>query len=126
MWYTVGCYTLNRVYLSTYTERCLLRRVPSFDLSTTARRSISVDPVRPTINTCLWNGCWCDYSASRWLDTWGFTRGTMWFRCWRGRWQCCCWNLITVKVRTRAKIRNQYNQVPHLTQDTNGKVTASQ
>ena len=25
-----------------------------------------------------------------------------------------------------AKIRNQYNQVPHLTQDTNGKVTNSQ
>ena len=25
-----------------------------------------------------------------------------------------------------AKIRNRYNQVPHLTQDTNGKVTNSQ
>ena len=25
-----------------------------------------------------------------------------------------------------AKIRNQFNQVPHLTQDTNGKVTKSQ
>ena len=25
-----------------------------------------------------------------------------------------------------AKFRNQYNQVPHLTQDTNGKVTNSQ
>ena len=25
-----------------------------------------------------------------------------------------------------AKIRNRYNQVPHLTQDTNGKVTTSQ
>ena len=30
------------------------------------------------------------------------------------------------KVRKRAKIRNQYNQAPHLTQDTNGKVTTSQ
>ena len=30
------------------------------------------------------------------------------------------------KVRKRAKISNQYNQVPHLTQDTNGKVTNSQ
>ena len=30
------------------------------------------------------------------------------------------------KVRKGAKIRNQYNQVPHLTQDTNGKVTNSQ
>ena len=25
--------------------------------------------------------------------------------------------------KKEAKIRNQYNQVPHLTQDTNGKVT---
>ena len=32
----------------------------------------------------------------------------------------------TLKVRKRAKIRNRYNQVPHLTQDTNGKVTNSQ
>ena len=31
-----------------------------------------------------------------------------------------------LEVRKRAKIRNQYNQVPHLTQDTNGKVTNSQ
>ena len=30
------------------------------------------------------------------------------------------------KVRKRAKIRIRYNQVPHLTQDTNGKVTKSQ
>ena len=30
------------------------------------------------------------------------------------------------KVSKGAKIRNQYNQVPHLTQDTNGKVTYSQ
>ena len=29
-------------------------------------------------------------------------------------------------VRKRAKIRNRYIQVPHLTQDTNGKVTNSQ
>ena len=27
------------------------------------------------------------------------------------------------KVRKRTKIRNRYNQAPHLTQDTNGKVT---
>ena len=31
-----------------------------------------------------------------------------------------------VKVSKDAKIRNRYNQVPHLTQDTNGKVTNSQ
>ena len=32
----------------------------------------------------------------------------------------------TTKVSKGAKIRNQYNQVPHLTEDTNGKVTNSQ
>ena len=31
-----------------------------------------------------------------------------------------------MKVRKRVKIRNRYNQAPHLTQDTNGKVIASQ
>ena len=30
------------------------------------------------------------------------------------------------KVSKGSKIRNPYNQVPHLTQDTNGKVTKSQ
>ena len=30
-----------------------------------------------------------------------------------------------IKVRKGAKIRNRYIQVPHLTQDTNGKVTSS-
>ena len=30
------------------------------------------------------------------------------------------------KVSKGAKIRNRYNQVPHLTQDTNGKMTNSQ
>ena len=34
--------------------------------------------------------------------------------------------LELIKVSKGAKIRNQYNQVPHLTQDTNGKVTNSQ
>ena len=33
-------------------------------------------------------------------------------------------NLVT-KVSKSAKIRNRYNQVPHLTQDTNWKVTNS-
>ena len=31
-----------------------------------------------------------------------------------------------MKVSNSAKIRNRYNQVPHLNQDTNGKVTNSQ
>ena len=34
----------------------------------------------------------------------------------------CC---MYIKVRKRTKIRNRYNQVPHLTQDINGKVTNS-
>ena len=34
--------------------------------------------------------------------------------------------LILIKVSKGAKIRNQYNQVLHLTQDTNGKMTNSQ
>ena len=35
-------------------------------------------------------------------------------------------SLRWVKVSKGAKIRNRYNQGPHLTQDTNGKVTNSQ
>ena len=35
-------------------------------------------------------------------------------------------NFHQVKVNKGAKIRNRYNQVPHLTQDTNGNVTNSQ
>ena len=35
-------------------------------------------------------------------------------------------NVYGIKVSKGAKIRNRYNQVPHLTQDTNGKVTNSQ
>ena len=34
--------------------------------------------------------------------------------------------VVTIKVGKGAKIRNRYNQAPHLTQDTNGKVTNSQ
>ena len=34
-------------------------------------------------------------------------------------------NLAIMKVSKDAQIRNRYNQVPHLTQDTNGKVTKS-
>ena len=33
---------------------------------------------------------------------------------------------LIIKVSKGAKIRNRYNQVPHLTQDTNGKVTSLQ
>ena len=36
------------------------------------------------------------------------------------------WTFIYIKVSKGAKIRNRYNQVHHLTQDTNGKVTSSQ
>ena len=34
-------------------------------------------------------------------------------------------DLYNIKVSKGAKMRNRYNQVPHLTQDTNGKVTNS-
>ena len=34
--------------------------------------------------------------------------------------------MLVLKVRKGAKIRSRYNQVPHSTQDTNGKVTNSQ
>ena len=37
-----------------------------------------------------------------------------------------CLQETFLKVSNGAKIRNRYNQVPHLTQDTNGKVTNSQ
>ena len=39
---------------------------------------------------------------------------------------CLSFTNDPLKVRKGAKIRNQYNQVPHLTQDTNRKVTNSQ
>ena len=34
--------------------------------------------------------------------------------------------LLAIQVRKRAYIRSRYNKAPHLTQDTNGKVTTSQ
>ena len=43
--------------------------------------------------------------------------------------QSACFHIVhqfLIKVNNGAKIRNRYNQVPHLTQDTNGKVTNSQ
>ena len=38
----------------------------------------------------------------------------------------CLMKSFLKQVSNGAKIRNRYNQVPHLTQDTNGKVTNSQ
>ena len=35
-------------------------------------------------------------------------------------------NEQNIKISKGAKIRNRYNQVPHLTQDTNGKMTNPQ
>ena len=43
-----------------------------------------------------------------------------------GKIACTFPRVYTFYVRKRAKIRNRYNQAPHLTQDTNGKVTTSQ
>ena len=42
------------------------------------------------------------------------------------RWKMSLGYTSISKVSKGAKIRNRYNQVPHLTQDTNGKVTNSQ
>ena len=36
------------------------------------------------------------------------------------------YNVLTYEKRKGVKIRNRYNQVPHMTQDTNVKVTNSQ
>ena len=41
------------------------------------------------------------------------------------RTSCLQFSLV-LQTKKSAKIRDQYNQVPHLTQDTNGKVTNSQ
>ena len=49
-------------------------------------------------------------------------RSNLFFSCINIRW--ITWEMF--KVSKAAKIRNRYNQVPHLTQDTNGKVTDSQ
>ena len=38
----------------------------------------------------------------------------------------CYFAVYDTKVSKGAKIRNRYNQVPHLIQATNGKVTSSQ
>ena len=38
----------------------------------------------------------------------------------------CRRTCLVIKVSKAAKIMNRYNQVPHLTKDTNGKVTNSQ
>ena len=45
-----------------------------------------------------------------------------------GNSKLCCRGFILTLFQSNkvAKIRNRYNQVPHLTQDTNGKVTNSQ
>ena len=46
---------------------------------------------------------------------------------WQTSWNNSIGNkLLDIKVSNGAKIRNRYNQVPHLTQDTNGKVANSQ
>ena len=42
------------------------------------------------------------------------------------KWSIIPFNGARIKVNKGAKIRNRYNQVQHLTQDTNGKVTNSQ
>ena len=67
---------------------------------------------------------WIDYCCSHCL---------LEFCVWYLFWRFCVWYLfcylvryVLLKVSKGAKIRNRYNQVPHLTQDTNRKVTNSQ
>ena len=43
-----------------------------------------------------------------------------------GKMRYLLYNCSLFKVSKGAKIGNRYNQVPHLTQDTNGKVTNTQ
>ena len=45
---------------------------------------------------------------------------------WFQQFKYICLTAELLKISKSAKIRNRYNQVPHLTQDTNGKVTNSQ
>ena len=40
--------------------------------------------------------------------------------------KCCPTEMLSNEVRKRANIRNRYKQAPHLTKDTNEKVTTSQ
>ena len=85
--------------------------------------------------------CDCGISWSNSLDFWNYhiqsvtcqSLGSMAFNCECGKFfksqghkssQASDGSKI-VKVSKGAKIRNRYNQVPHLTQDTNGKVTNS-
>ena len=44
-------------------------------------------------------------------------------KCFKGHKHCAMFNPF--KVSKRAKIRNRYNQAPHLTQDTNGSVNVT-
>ena len=60
-------------------------------------------------------------------DLWSLHPYLLWCDC--IAWACKHYDLLVwtyMKVSNGAKIRNRYNQVPHLTQDTNGKVTNSQ
>ena len=67
------------------------------------------------------------YNASQfncmifWTSTWDLLTYCI---CAKASCKHTCWRIY--KISKGAKIRNRYNQVPHLTQDTNGKVTNSQ
>ena len=70
-------------------------------------------------------------SGFRGVDVWNCGRTDDRLRTTDGRWSD--WYTISSPMslrlrwaKKRTKIRNWYNQVPHLTQDTNGKVTNSQ
>ena len=60
-----------------------------------------------------------DRSVQLWVSATGFIKSVIY-------WGVKLFTALYVKVSKGAKIRNRYNQVPHLTQDTNGKETNSQ
>ena len=74
------------------------------------RKPIILLPFFTILSMCLFQERLEEISTPRYLDCVSASR--VWF--------------LVVKVSKGAKIRNRYNQVPHLTQDTNGKVTNSQ
>ena len=76
-----------------------------------AKTSLSLEPTSFKIPFSNFKPSINKYILEEWQTSWNNSIGN---------------KLLDIKVSKVAKIRNRYNQVPHLTQDTNGKVTNSQ
>ena len=72
------------------------------------------------------NQIWCVSYLHEWHMHWHHFLGPQHLGPWGGAKRSNIIKSELQKVSNGAKIRNRYNQVPHLTQDTNGKVTNSQ